>query len=559
MPEVTIASCSFTGSAGTDIRDLTPETGSAFARHSSFSSNAMLVTDANRARNGGGATDVALYYNQTTPTNADYKVGTTYRKLSTVSGAYAGIAGRLQSGAFSLYMVSQQSVGTWELAKIVAGVYTALGTYSGTPTIGQDYTLELQFSGTSIKFLLDGVERISATDSAISAKGYGGVVTYKGVTNSTGEHLDTFYVKEDQAAHPAGTEAVTLSAAGFQLSPFNWRVSGNSRITIYPGAYLKRSVKTTYLALNLDVSALTGASVAANRYPKLLFRVDDGEWEEHQIQSSPTFHVVFDGLSNAFHDVDIRVLASDAFTARWNETSAVKISSVQMDTGWESADVDEPTDTMLSFGNSITEGAGMLGAATNGAEYVLYASSIDSYAAHIAEALGARDCRSALGGTGWDSTWNGDVPSFPNTWDKYSSGNSRLSAGLLSPDPTWILVNMGTNGGLASSTTLADWLADVRAAAPTAKIVVLVPFGQNAVSNITAGFNAYQTASPDSRCKLIDLGAIEGVGPTIATATYRTTDGLHPDKREHARLGAVIAAAIREAFTTGGGLFTGVI
>lgn len=563
VAEVTIATCTFTGSAGTDLNAITPDLGSAFARHSSFSGNPIVLTDANRARNNGGATDVALYYNQTAPAAADYKVGTTWRKLSAVSNHYAGIAGRIQTGSFSLYMCAQNTPGTWTLAKIVNGVYTALpgATYSHSPSLNTDYVIELVFSGSTIKFLLDGVEVISATDSAISAKGFGGLVSYVGVTNSTGIHYDDFYIKEEQASHPVGTEAVTIADSGFQLSPWNWRPSGDSRIAINPGAYLKRRVKSTYLALNLDVSAMVSASLAANRYPVLLFRIDDGEWESHQIASAPDFHVVFEGLADEFHDVEIIVNASDAFTARWNETSAVIIDSVQMDTGWETDDFTEPTDTILFYGDSITEGAGLNGAATNGAQYVAFASAVDGYAAHIARGLNAKDGRVAFGGTSWSATWNSDVPPFVDTWDFYSSGNSRLTGGLLTPEPTWILVAHGTNvvpdGSPSSGTVVADFLTALRAAAPGSKIVVLVPFGQatNAVTYIPAGFSSYQTATPDSQCKLINLGAIDGIGPAVTgTATFKTTDGLHPNTRTHAELAAQIVAEIKEAFAVPGGV-----
>lgn len=561
VAEVTIATCTFTGSAGTDLNAITPDLGSAFTRHSSFSANPIVLTDANRARNNGGATDVALYYNQTAPASADYNVGVTWRKFSAVSNHYAGIAGRIQTGSFSLYMCAQNTPGTWTLAKIVNGVYTALGTYSHTPSLDTDYDLKLTFSGSTIKFFLDGVERISATDSAITAKGYGGLVSYVGVTNSTGIHYDDFFVSEEQAVHPVGTEAVTIAASGFQLSPWNWRPSGDSRIAINPGAYLKRRVKTTYLALNLDVSAMVTASLAANRYPVLLFRIDDGEWESHQIASSPDFHVVFEGLADEFHDVEIIVNASDAFTARWNETSAVIIDSVQMDTGWETDDFDEPADTVLIYGDSIPEGGGVNGAASNGAQYVAYASAVDSFAAHVAKGLSARDGRVAFGGASWDATWNSDVPGFVDTWDFYSSGNSRLSGGLLTPEPTWIIIAYGTNvtpnGSPSSSSVVANLLPDIRAAAPNAKIAILLPFGQatNAVTNIPAGFATYQAATPDSQCKVIDLGTIPGIGSAVTgTATFKTTDGLHPDKRTSAELAAQIVAEIKEAFAVPGGV-----
>ena len=62
--------------------------------------------------------------------------------------------------------------GTLTLGKVVAGTYTSLGTYAaGTLTAGTTYTIRVEAIGTAVKAYLDGVQRISVTDSSVTTGG----------------------------------------------------------------------------------------------------------------------------------------------------------------------------------------------------------------------------------------------------------------------------------------------------------------------------------------------------------------------------------------------------
>lgn len=61
------------------------------------------------------------------------------------------------------------------LFKRVSGVYTQLGSANITWSRGSQKTIRLQFSGSSIKGIVDGAEVISVTDTGISAAGNIGV------------------------------------------------------------------------------------------------------------------------------------------------------------------------------------------------------------------------------------------------------------------------------------------------------------------------------------------------------------------------------------------------
>jgi hypothetical protein len=57
----------------------------------------------------------------------------------------------------------------------VAGTSTVLGSYSETLTALSTYALKLDMDGSTIRLLVNGVERVSATDTAITSAGRGGV------------------------------------------------------------------------------------------------------------------------------------------------------------------------------------------------------------------------------------------------------------------------------------------------------------------------------------------------------------------------------------------------
>lgn len=387
-----------------------------------------------------------------------------------------------------------------------------------------------------------------------------------GLTAST-----TYYYKvvaTDSAAATATTSqlAVTTNTAAaviavtdsnWAFSPYNWRISGGQAISINPGAYFKAKPSGTAASLGVSVTSISGAGTAAKKYPRIRWSVDGGAWSTSQLASGNTSVTLFTGLADTTHTVLFYFLASDAYSSRWDATMALNITGVTLDAGKSLSAPTQRTGRLIAYGDSITEGAWVLGGPSDLTEYSNYEDSSASWLRWVAEALDCEYGSCAFGGQAWDSTWNSDVPSLPNAYNYYYGSNSRLSGGLLSPAPDYVLVNMGTNGGLASGTTLQTWLGNIRTAAgSSARIVVIVPFGQTGVTNITSGFNSYQSATPDSKCKLVNLGTIDGIGPSSGTATYRATDSAHPDAQGDALLGAMVVKAIEDAFATGTGVIS---
>ncbi len=243
---------SFTGTAGTLLSSHTPEAGGGWTKWQQDNATVVL-SDANRARrNGVGGIS---YLATATPSSPDYQVTADVYVKSLIDEDDAGVVGRFDTGntngSGTRYIARySEPNGYWELRKDVNGSGALLGSWSDTPNVGQTYSVTLDMKGSTIRMLVDGVERVSVTDTSITAAGRGGIRLGSGgtgasPTNSTGMHLDNFQMSL-QPADSAGTnkgtylDGTSLGAAGAithdsdtaaQFDGTNDFVSVNSQVT----------------------------------------------------------------------------------------------------------------------------------------------------------------------------------------------------------------------------------------------------------------------------------------------------------------------------------------
>jgi hypothetical protein len=139
-------------------------------RGSDFDILSNTLTSSNTAQ-----TDTC--HNSTGIVSANYAV----QASRSHSSGYGGVCGRrVDQGADSDMYAALTLVGTgFELYKYVGGAFTQLGsTYTTTISAGVAYTVRLAMQGATITGFLDGVERVSATDSTLTAQGNAGVMNY---------------------------------------------------------------------------------------------------------------------------------------------------------------------------------------------------------------------------------------------------------------------------------------------------------------------------------------------------------------------------------------------
>lgn len=179
------ASDNFAGGPGVDLRDYSP----AWSRLQTAPSQSVIVSDQQRARNGGAWT--AVYIHSTSPPSPDYIVTADIYVASATDTAE--ILGRgSQTVTTHYYLVL--SPGALTLRKAVAGVATYLGSHLATAPEGDTIRIALSMSGSVLRAFRDGVEVITVNDTSISDAGRAGVRFYSSVapSDAVGMHLDNF-------------------------------------------------------------------------------------------------------------------------------------------------------------------------------------------------------------------------------------------------------------------------------------------------------------------------------------------------------------------------------
>jgi lysophospholipase L1-like esterase len=346
----------------------------------------------------------------------------------------------------------------------------------------------------------------------------------------------------------------TVGDPALFFSPYNWRRAGGAYAeSNNPGAYLKTVFTGTYARLGVDVSALAAAGVAAGAYPTLRYSIDDGPWTDRQLAVGDTSILLQGGLAGGSHTLLLYFNAAGSGVDRWTTPlSAVRVTGLVANGAFAAPAT--RSQRLLVFWDSIGEGAALGGATGTTMVSDATQSSIPAMAVGLEAEVGAV----CFSGQGYARAGGGGVPMLYNTaspaasaWDRHSGGQSRLVNGLLSPAPDYVVCALGTNDGLAGiadatvTATVAAWLAAARGAAPSARLCVVVPLGRYKAAAIGAGVAAYQTATPDALCHLIDLGAELGAGLTAATpgGTRTSADGTHPRGVHN---GAVAAELVRQ-------------
>lgn len=147
------------------------------------------------------------------------------------------------------------------------------------------------------------------------------------------------------------------------------------------------------------------------------------------------------------------------------------------------------------------------------------------------------------------------VPPLTQTWDYYDATMSRLTEGLLLPEPNYVFCAMGTNDSGISSQTFIDgyigWLTAVRQACPNAGIFcVTSPFGDGWHAADVRAIVAASNAAGDEKVYLIDNAPLVSGFPNPGTASRLAYDGAHPSQYGHALLGSLTANEVRKALST---------
>lgn len=343
----------------------------------------------------------------------------------------------------------------------------------------------------------------------------------------------------------AAAVTVAVSDANWFFSPYNWDDTGSGKRTNTPGGYCILGFTGTSCVVNFNVSALTGASVPSAEYPRLGYTVDNGAQTYALLTSAGTLSI--SGLSAGTHTLTLWFDGAHYYPTahdRWTTpVNAVHITSATLDAGAASAAPTIRSGRLVWFGDSITEGQ-----YTNSSGSLPAANS--AYLAApwmVARALNCEHGQIGFSLQGFSQAGYGNVPALSSAYSLYSAGRSRLSGGVLSPAPDYVVCWHGTNGS-PSVSDIQTMVGNFRTIAPTARIFMIVPPGGYVRSNISTAVSNYLAANTsERRVHVIDLGSAEDAGLTNSSGgapTAKAFDGRHPSGVWHARLASMIQQRI---------------
>lgn len=244
----------FTDTNGINLTAHTGESGATWTAATISTGTAAI--SGNRAHADAGLFNI--YFTSGAQGSADYSVFARIHVFSLQAGSSAGSVGRWtdasQDGYILLYDVDGAQ---WTIFSSVSGSFGALGSFSQVLTVGNDYDIELRMVGTSIKAIVNGVERISVTNSAVSAAGKLGMWLNSPTTSSSGLHIDrisdsSFFValSSGTASWTSATNAAinlsaTAASGGTAPYTYQWHRSTTSGFTPGGGNALSGATSLT--------------------------------------------------------------------------------------------------------------------------------------------------------------------------------------------------------------------------------------------------------------------------------------------------------------------------
>lgn len=539
MPD--IVNDTFTGSNGTSLVAHIGETGALWTQHPNFAQTAQINT--NRVFGDAGA---SIFYSSGGFSSANYTVICDLFVRSNVGADFTGVIGRMSTSATSWYAFLYSG----SVFDLRAGISQIGVTSAVALSVGETYRMSLTMNGTAIScqvqrlsdsqyvtaaggFSATQQDCISVTDNSVTAAGRLGIWLHS-ASSTNGYHLDS--VRGFLLV--AGTD-FTVDNAAILKSPYNWYTSGSTyTITNNPGAYIRLRFTGTSLAMGVDTAALFNASITALQYPAISYRVDNAwTWTRYQLVAGDSLLALASGLSDTTHDIEINLAAAywniDRFgvSSGVDPISALKVTGFTVDNGKTISAPTTQSGRAMFYGDSNYEGLEILGSGAT----VANQDAVQAVARLVQQLSGYEVGVAAFGSQGWLAGLSAaNVGAFRDCWDFYSEGRTRLVGGLFSPQPDAIVIAHGQNDAESGATTTAvtTTLQDIRTAAPSAKIIVVIPHNLNARTQVLAGI----TASGISNVATIDWG--------VTVLNGSLGNGTHLNLRGHATTAPTVALAM---------------
>jgi len=347
-----------------------------------------------------------------------------------------------------------------------------------------------------------------------------------------------------------GAKTVAIDDAGLHLSPYTWKMTGTGPAAraeaAMPGAYLEAAFQGS-ATVGLVIDATTNRGCPAPSMPVVEFSIDEGPYRVVALtRTDAVYTLPMAGALDvaAPHRVALFFRAADLTRGRWTSTAThLRLAGLTLDATGAIVPFPARARRAIGFGDSITEGVGVDGLFTSWQSLGVNSARV-TWLPIACAALGCEYGQLGSGGQGM--TRGLELPPLTQTWDRYDPATTRLTGGLLLPEPDLVFCAHGTNDFDKDITAdYTRWLSAMRAACPHAQFFYIVPPLGVHEAEIRAAVAARQR-SGDGRVHLVDTAPLRRAFRANQGATSLAHDGVHPSGHGQALLGALIAVAVQK-------------
>ena len=317
-----------------------------------------------------------------------------------------------------------------------------------------------------------------------------------------------------------------------------------------PGAYLKLAFHDSR-TIKLLIDGTANQACPDSSMPIVEYSVDKGPWKVKQPAKTEELYPLSlaEGLdAGGEHRAEIYFRAGNLGPKRWESSTVhLRIAGTQLDAGGSLVPIALRPQRAIGFGDSITEGVCVEGLCSYYDNLLMNNARITWFPI-VCAALECEYGQLGTGGQGMVRT-NIQIPPLPQTWDHYDATTSRLTNGLLLPEPDYVFCEMGTNDfegddrkrkQMDITAAYAGWLSAMRKACPHARFFCIVPpLGWHAAEVHAAV--TFRNKAGDQKVDLIDTAPLKAGFRAGEGATTLAYDGVHPSVYGNAMLGALIA------------------
>lgn len=178
----------FTGTAGTGINSRPPEIGANWQRHPGWSSGSIVISSAGRARANTSSAKPSLYFNGALLASDDHYAEAEFHRPGSEDDGL-GLCVRVHPTALTFYYFRYSVVASaWQLYRFVNGSPSLRGDFPDDDIPLDGHRLaRLEAVGDQIMGYVDGVVRVSVTDTAIPSGAHAGIRFYVGSNQQSGD------------------------------------------------------------------------------------------------------------------------------------------------------------------------------------------------------------------------------------------------------------------------------------------------------------------------------------------------------------------------------------